>query len=130
MQDAIGFVEPAGQIVYEVGKIAAGLRGKIFSKGLAAKRILRRSAGRIDECGGIADFDAGGDGSNTHGDRQAHWDFGRDFDEIVPRGEALGGEYEMVDAEGQILDEVASVRADLKGTAELVGVADEFGDGS
>jgi len=126
MENAVGFIKPAGLIVDGVRKRATGLSGAVFAEFFSTEGIDGARFGRIDQRSGVGDFNAGVDGGDAESDRDAHGNFAADFDKVGPLGEAFGGDGEAVHAEGKFGGDIFTFGGDGEFAFELVGFADEL----
>ena len=97
VQDTVGFIEPAGLLIDEVGEISSGLGGHFLINGFAADGIDGAGAAGIDQGGRVRHLNLGGDGGNAEGDGHVQRNFRAHFHEIVPRRKSFGADGEAVD---------------------------------
>jgi len=129
VENAVGFIQPAGLVVYGVRKRATRLRRTVLAELFAAERVDGCGFRRIEKRGGIADLNARVDGGDAQGDRDADRNLAADFNQIGPVGEAFGCHREAVDAKGKFRNDVSAFGGDGKIALELVGAADQLGRG-
>ena len=126
MQHAVTFVEPAGRLVDEIEKVAAGLHAELVADGLLADGKHRGGARGVNERDFVGDLDLCCDRCDSKGDAEFHWDFGVEFDQLAPIGETLSFHVEAIDTEGQILQDVMPVIGNLECALEAVSFAEKF----
>src|SRR5215831_3021827 len=108
MQDAVSFEQPSGLIGDQIQQITAWLRGGLFAYGLTAHSVDRSRAIGVHERGRVVDLHLSRYRREAHGDREVDGDFGANLDEVAPGGKTFGAQAEPVDAEGQVLSQVAA----------------------
>src|SRR5262245_23456477 len=109
MQDTVGFEQPSGLIGDQIQQITAWLRGGLLAYGLTAHSVERSRAIRVHESGRIVNLHLCRYRREAHGDCEVDGDFGANLDKVAPGGKTFGVQVEAIDAEGQVLSQVAAV---------------------